>query len=151
MYKYCRSKYWNVERFTILSVILERGHANLLVLNSMYNLWPYLTGNTLRISYEVKSVNAVYGNSRCCENYTGHTNTLCGQKTQSVPHRKHIMSRYKAQPVNAVQGNSRCLLLEPYGTHKYTPWAETQPVPHRKHYVSVTKPNVLMQFCGTST
>jgi hypothetical protein len=25
-----------------------------------------------------------------CENHTEHTNTLCGQKTQSVPHRKHI-------------------------------------------------------------
>jgi hypothetical protein len=32
--------------------------------------------------------------------------------------------RYKAQPVNAVWGNSRCLLWEPYGTHKYTVWAE---------------------------
>jgi translation initiation factor IF-1 len=25
-----------------------------------------------------------------CENHSEHTNTLCGQKTQSVPHRKHI-------------------------------------------------------------
>jgi hypothetical protein len=32
--------------------------------------------------------------------------------------------RYRDQPVNAVQGNSRCLLWEPYGTHKYTVWAE---------------------------
>jgi hypothetical protein len=31
---------------------------------------------------------------------------------------------YKAQPVNAIWGNSRCLLREPYGTHKYTVWAE---------------------------
>jgi hypothetical protein len=31
---------------------------------------------------------------------------------------------YKAQPVNAVWGNSRCLLWEPYGTHKYTLWAQ---------------------------
>jgi translation initiation factor IF-1 len=36
-----------------------------------------------------------------CENHTEHTNTLCGQKTQSVPHRKHCL-RYKAQQVNAV-------------------------------------------------
>jgi hypothetical protein len=27
-----------------------------------------------------------------CENHTEHTDTLCGQKTQSVPHRKHITS-----------------------------------------------------------
>jgi hypothetical protein len=27
-----------------------------------------------------------------CENHTEHTNTLCGQKTQFVPHRKHITS-----------------------------------------------------------
>jgi hypothetical protein len=27
-----------------------------------------------------------------CENYKEHTNTLCGQKTQSVPQRKHITS-----------------------------------------------------------
>jgi hypothetical protein len=32
--------------------------------------------------------------------------------------------RYKAQPINAVWGNSRCLLWEPYGTHRYTVWAE---------------------------
>jgi hypothetical protein len=32
--------------------------------------------------------------------------------------------RYEAQPVNAVYGNSHCLLREPYGTHKYTLWAE---------------------------
>jgi hypothetical protein len=27
-----------------------------------------------------------------CENHTEHTNTLCGQNTQSVPRRKHITS-----------------------------------------------------------
>jgi hypothetical protein len=32
--------------------------------------------------------------------------------------------RYKAQPVNTAWGNSRCLLWEPYGTHRYTVWAE---------------------------
>jgi hypothetical protein len=32
--------------------------------------------------------------------------------------------RYKVQPVNVVWGNSRCLLWEPYGTHRYTLWAE---------------------------
>jgi hypothetical protein len=30
-----------------------------------------------------------------CENHTEHTNTLCGQKTQSVPHRKHYVSATK--------------------------------------------------------
>jgi hypothetical protein len=39
------------------------------------------------------------------ENHTENTNTLCGQKTQSVPHRD--------QPINPVYGNSRCLLSEP--------------------------------------
>jgi hypothetical protein len=34
----------------------------------------YLTGNTLRLRYTDKPVNAVY-----CENRTEHTNTLCGQ------------------------------------------------------------------------
>jgi hypothetical protein len=52
-----------------------------------------------------------------------------------------LRHRYKAQPVNAVWGNSRCLLWEPYGTHKYTLWAECgyikiQSVPHRKHITS---------------
>jgi hypothetical protein len=28
-----------------------------------------------------------------CENHTEHINTLCGQKTQFVPHRKHITSK----------------------------------------------------------
>jgi hypothetical protein len=27
-----------------------------------------------------------------CENHTEHTNTLCGQKSQSISHRKHITS-----------------------------------------------------------
>jgi hypothetical protein len=30
-----------------------------------------------------------------CENHTEHTNTLCVQKTQSVPHRKHYVSATK--------------------------------------------------------
>jgi hypothetical protein len=47
---------------------------------------------------------------------------------------------YKDQPVNAVWGNSLCLLWEPYGTHRYTVWAEyiaIQSVPHRKHTSSL--------------
>jgi hypothetical protein len=31
---------------------------------------------------------------------------------------------HKAQPVNAVWGNSHWLVWEPYGTHRYTVWAE---------------------------
>jgi hypothetical protein len=27
-----------------------------------------------------------------CENHTEHSDTLCGQNVESVPHRKHIMS-----------------------------------------------------------
>jgi hypothetical protein len=27
-----------------------------------------------------------------CENHTGHTDTLCGQNAEFVPHRKHITS-----------------------------------------------------------
>jgi hypothetical protein len=46
-----------------------------------------------------------------CENRTEHTDTLCGQNAEFVPHRKNTLRlHYKAQPVNAVWGNSRCLL-----------------------------------------
>jgi hypothetical protein len=49
---------------------------------------------------------------------------LSGFRTQVI----YIFSTFrcvcKAQPVNAVWGNSRCLLWEPYGTHRYTVWAE---------------------------
>jgi hypothetical protein len=46
---------------------------------------------------------------------------------------------------NAAQGNSRCLLWEPYGTHKYTLWAENSVrTSQETHYVSATKPNRLM-------
>jgi hypothetical protein len=36
-----------------------------------------------------------------------------------------LRPHYKPQPVNAVWGNSLCLLWEPYGTHRYTVWAES--------------------------
>jgi hypothetical protein len=36
-----------------------------LLLSSIYRLSSYLTGNTTRLRYRVKSVNAVWGNSRC--------------------------------------------------------------------------------------
>jgi hypothetical protein len=45
-----------------------------------------------------------------CENHTEHTDTLCGQNVEFVPHRKHVRLHYKTQPDNAVWGNSRCLL-----------------------------------------
>jgi hypothetical protein len=37
-----------------------------------------------------------------CENYTEHTNTLCGQKTHLYLTGNTLRLRYKAQPVNAV-------------------------------------------------
>jgi hypothetical protein len=30
-----------------------------------------------------------------CENHTEHTDTLCGQNAESVPHRKHIVPATK--------------------------------------------------------
>jgi hypothetical protein len=35
----------------------------------------YLTGNTLRLRYRAQPVNAVWGNSRCFENRTEHTDS----------------------------------------------------------------------------
>jgi hypothetical protein len=35
------------------------------LLNNTYKFSSYLTGNTLRLSYKAKPVNAVWGNSRC--------------------------------------------------------------------------------------
>jgi hypothetical protein len=75
--------------------------------------------NTVRTSQETHYVSATKPNRLIllketvavyCENHTEHTNTLCGQKTQSVPHRNTLHLRYKAQPVNAVYVISRCLL-----------------------------------------
>jgi hypothetical protein len=49
--------------------------------------------------------------------------------------------------VNAVWGNSRCLLWEPYGSHRYTVWAECRVCTSQEtHYVSTTKVNLLMPF-----
>jgi hypothetical protein len=94
-----------------------------------------------------------------CENHTEHTNTLCGQnaetlyiRIQSVPHRNTLRLRYRDQPVNAVWGNNRCLLWEPYGTHKYSVWAECGDFIYKNsvrtsqetHHVSATEPNRLM-------
>jgi hypothetical protein len=38
-----------------------------------------------------------------------------------------LILRYRTQPINAVWENSRCLLWNPYGTHRYTVWAECSP------------------------
>jgi hypothetical protein len=35
-----------------------------------------------------------------------------------------LVLRYRTQPVNPVWGNIRCILVEPYGTHRYTVWTE---------------------------
>jgi hypothetical protein len=59
-----------------------------------------------------------------CENLTEHTGTRCGQIIEFVPHRNSLSLHYNAQPVNDLWGNNRCLLWEPYGTPRYTVWAE---------------------------
>jgi hypothetical protein len=77
--------------------------------NSRCLLWePYGTHkytvwveNSVRTSQETRYLSATKPNllmlfretvAVYCENHTEHTNTLCGQKTQFVPHRKHITS-----------------------------------------------------------
>jgi hypothetical protein len=54
-------------------------------------LSPYLTGNVSVTKHNqlmlFRERVAVY-----CENHMEHTNILCGQKTQPVPHRKHTTS-----------------------------------------------------------
>jgi hypothetical protein len=65
--------------------------------------------------------------------------------------------RYRAEPVNAVWGNSRCLLWEPYGTHKYTLWAECRGFVYKNpvrisqdtYYISATETSRLMLFGET--
>jgi hypothetical protein len=47
------------------------------LLNSIYKLSPYLTGNALHLRYKPQPVNAVY-----CENHTKHTDPLCGQNVE---------------------------------------------------------------------
>jgi hypothetical protein len=82
-----------------------------------------------------------------CENHTERTDTLFGQNVEFVPHRKHITSPIKSPPVNDVWGNSRCLLWKPYGTHRYTVWADYGGFTSQETlYVSATKPNRLMMF-----
>jgi hypothetical protein len=85
-----------------------------------------------------------------CEKHIEHTDTLCGQNAEFVPFRKHIKSRIQTQPINAVWGNICSLLWEPYGTHKYTVWAEYRDCPSKEtHHVSTKNPNRLMLFGET--
>jgi hypothetical protein len=71
-------------------------------------------------------------------------------KLSSYLTRNTLRLHYKAQPVNVVWGNSRCLLWEPYGTHRYTVWAECRDcTTPETHYDSTTKPNRLMLFGET--
>jgi hypothetical protein len=54
------------------------------LLNSIYKFSPYLTGNTLRLSYKAQPVNAVREIiAVCCDNHAEHTNTLCGKMRSS--------------------------------------------------------------------
>jgi hypothetical protein len=63
-----------------------------------------------------------------CENRTEHTDTC-----KLSPYFTGNTSRhhYRAQPVNAVWGNSRCLLWDPYGTQRYSVWAECRVLVHK--------------------
>jgi hypothetical protein len=61
-------------------------------------------------------------------------NGFCSYDTSLIPvvdtcrregyFRTEDCSFHQTEPVNPVWGNSRCLLGEPYGTHRYTVWAE---------------------------
>jgi hypothetical protein len=44
------------------------------------------------------------------EKYTEHTDTLCRQNVEFVPHRKLISSTLQISPVNVVCGKIHCLL-----------------------------------------
>jgi hypothetical protein len=64
-----------------------------------FEIHPYK--NPIRTSQETHYISATKPNllmlfretvTVYCENHMEHTNTLCGQKTQSVPHRKHTTS-----------------------------------------------------------
>jgi hypothetical protein len=55
-----------------------------------------------------------------CEDHTEHTDVY---ELRSYLTGNTLCLRYKAQPVNSVRGNGRCLLWQPYGTHRYPPWA----------------------------
>jgi hypothetical protein len=62
-------------------------------LNNIHKSTPYLTGNTFRLHYKAHRL-MLFGETVAvyCENHTEHTDTLCGQNAESVPHRKHITS-----------------------------------------------------------
>jgi hypothetical protein len=104
------------------------------LLNNIHKSSSYLTRNTLHLRYKAQPVNAVWGNSRCLlwELYGTYKYTLwaeCRVLSNIHMFRPYLTGntlrlRYKVQPVNAVWGNSRCILWEPYGTHRYTVWAE---------------------------
>jgi hypothetical protein len=113
------------------------------------NVELYLTGNKLLLRYKSKAVNSVWGNFRCfcSENHTEHREKLCEQNVELYLTGNTLRLHYKAQPVNAVWGNNGSILWEPYGTHRYTVWAEFGAcTSHDTFYGSGTKPNQLMPF-----
>jgi hypothetical protein len=53
----------------------------------------HLTGNKYHLRYKAQPVNAVGETVAVyCEKLREHTDTLCGQNVQIVPHREHISS-----------------------------------------------------------
>jgi hypothetical protein len=86
----CTDSKFTGQRFTVCSDTMDP-------LNTCYIIYK----NSVRTSQETHYVSATKPNRLMlfretvavyCENYTEHTTTLCGQKTESVRHRKHVPS-----------------------------------------------------------
>jgi hypothetical protein len=71
----------------IVQVVIQQA-CTAIYTNSVRTSWEthYVSATKLNRLMLFRQTVAVY-----CENHMEHTNILCGQKTQSVPHRKHIM------------------------------------------------------------
>jgi hypothetical protein len=83
-----------------------------------------------------------------CENHTEHTDTLCGQNAEFVPHRKQITSALQSPTGLSWLGKNSLFIVRTIWTQRYTEYAECRVYTSKETYfVSATNPNRLM-LCG---
>jgi hypothetical protein len=90
----------------------------------------YFTEDTSSLRYRNQPVNTVWGNSRCYENLTEDTDTLCAVRTSQETH------KVSATDPNRLMLCGETVAVCSENRTEHTDTLYGQSVPHRKHITS---------------